>query len=240
MHTFRTIIITSLGAVLCFSVPFTTALADTKAVYTVDQVSPKEYGSWVVYSGDTVLAASSDRGVSLKHYSFSSSVFGPVTLSVKNPPGMTSVISVFRNTDLVQTISTPQVTVSAFPNDNYRFIVQYARTNLGSLGVTSVPSNVAIMIKGPDGKERRARTPHTFTNLPVGRYAIYTPNPPDTCGSAAPMTRSVESEKRLAVIIELPCNQTVNERQSRTSARPTKREIQNSVYLREAQRSNKK
>lgn len=240
MRAFRSIIITSLGAVLCFSALSTTAMADTKAVYTVDQVSPKEYGSWVVYSGDTILAASSERGVSSKHYSFSSAVFGSITLSVKNPPGMTSIIKVYRNDDLIQTTSTPQVAISSFPNDSYRFIVQYARTNLGSLGVTSVPSNVAIMIKGPDGKERRALTPHTFTNLPVGRYAIYTPNPPAPCGSAAPMTRSVESEKRLAVSIELPCAQEVSSRPSRTRARPTKREIQNSVYLREAQRSNKK
>lgn len=230
-----------IGCACSLSVIVSIVHADTSAVIVIDQISPKEYGPWQMFSGDAILASTSNPNVSKKHYTFSSSHYGPATFSLTNPPGMSSTIQVYRGTDLVLTSDTPQVNISLVPNDTIRIIVQYARTSLGTMGVTTAPSNVHVMIKGPDGKERKALSPYTFTGLPAGRYTVSTPKPPEKCASAAPVTRAVESDKRLVVHLTLSCDQDdVSRRRERLRIRPTKRDIQNSVYLREAQRANRK
>lgn len=246
----RTPLVTAL-AVAAFSLGLTAIAADSdsgatmhgatglKGTVSIEQVSPSSVGSWMFIMKDEAPVSSTDKGANAKNYSFGFTNFGPVTLSLQPPPGMTTVINVYRGGNKFTTQETRQLTVTLYPGDTYRFVVQYSLTNVGSLGITSTPSNVPLRITGPDKKRYSSRSPHTFTNLPAGRYTIQAGLIPGYINPPL-YTKDVEAGKRITLNIEMPKDTTKTKGGSSSNVQArqsTKRDIRSAAEIREAQRA---
>lgn len=146
--------------------------AVAQASVKIEQLTASRYGTWTILSADGSTVTSEDPGIDKKSYSLGITEFGPMTLSVVPPPGMSAKILVYRGGDVIKTVTSQQYSFSLYTNDNYRFVVQYALTKLGSLGITSEPSGVRFRMKGDGGRTYTGVTPKTINNIPAGRYSI--------------------------------------------------------------------
>lgn len=199
------------------------ALAGIQGAVKIDQVSPKSFGTWTLFSASGTTRTSADAGMNKKSQSFGLTEFGPMTLSVKSPAGMSVKISVHRGNELKETVTSPQYSFRLYPNDNYRFIIQYALSRLGSLGVTSDPPHVRFRMKGPASTVYAGTTPFTFVNIPAGQYSILTAATPE-CLRPAPHSVIVAAEQRTTVHITLNCEKQTTPDEV-LSTRPTKRAL---------------
>ncbi len=205
--------------------------AGAQASITIEQVSASSYGTWTLLAADGTSRSSKDKGVdAIGGFSMGITEFGQNTLSVTPPPGMSVKISVYRGGDLVKEVDTPQYSFSLFTNDNYRFVISYALTRVGALGVTSEPSNLRFRMKSSGGRTYSAKTPFTFTNLPAGKYSLYF-SATETCLQPAVQTVKVEPEQRNTTKVTLTCN--VQEEEMVERIRPTKRSLRDYAEKRE-------
>lgn len=199
------------------------AFSATQARITIDQVSSKGLGSWTLITANGASYSSMDGRVNLASHSLALSDFGPVTLSVASPQGMSVRILMYRGGDLLKTIEMPQHSFTLYPNDQYRFLVQYTLNRTGSLGITSNPSGVRMRVKGESGRTYTAVTPHTFNGIPAGRYSVSLGT---LQGCIQPRTDSiiVLPEQRNTLNFSLNCEKN---QQAAVSAatRPTKRAL---------------
>ncbi len=207
------------------------ASADAKASIKIEQISAKQFGKWTLYSASGTTRMSTGSGMNKNSISFAVNEFGPTTLSVKPPAGMSVKISVYRSGELIETVDVPQYSFTLYPNDNYRLLVQYALTRLGSLGITSNPSGLKLRMKGASTKTYTATTPHTFINIPAGQYSIMI-GPTKTCLKPAPHTVVVIPEQRNTAYITLNCD-TEKEVGAATRTQPSKRSLREYVEQRE-------
>jgi hypothetical protein len=220
----------SIGSIVLLSMTAAHAVAGSQASVKIEQISSSDVGSWAMYSGESDVRTSSDSGVDKLSYSFGLTSFGPITFSVTPPPGMSTKISVFRGGELTKTVDAQQISFTIFPNDSYRFLVQYSLTKLGTLGVTSDPSGLRFKMRGPTKKLHSATSPFTFTNLPAGQYTILFGST-RKCASPAPHTVRVEAGGRNTAHVTLTCNAKAETPVS--TARPSKRALRQAVEERE-------
>ncbi len=207
-----------------------TAFSAAQTSVTIEQLSPEVYGSWTFLHADGSSVSSTDAGIDVMKHSFTLTDFAPMTLSVTLPAGMAVKITGYRNGDIFVTQTTPQFSFTPLPNENYRFIVQYSFSLLGSLGVTSNPSSIRFRMKGPSGKIYTSTTPHTFTNLPAGKYALYFPATKD-CSQPAVHSAVVTQETRSVANITMACQS--NSVSTVDTSRPSKRTLVEAVANRE-------
>jgi len=194
-----------LGTVALTILWTSTALGAVQAAIKIDQISSSSYGVWTLISADGSARTSTDPGVDKKGYSMSLTDFGPLTLSVVSPPGMSAKITVYRGDAVVSSKEQQQVSVTLYPNDNYRFLVSYSYTRLGMLGVTSDPSGIRFRAHGPATKTYTAKTPYTFKNLPAGQYTLSF-SVPKNCIQPPPRNIVIEPEKRNTISQTFACN----------------------------------
>ena len=211
--------------------------AELQGTIAIEQVSPSSVGAWTFYGTDGVMTTSKDKGVSAKKHAFSLTQFGPVRLSVKPPPGMSSRVLVFRNGTQSSVEDLQQLTLTLYPGDSYRLVIQYAFTRLGSLGVTTTPTGVKVTLKGPGGRKYVATSPYTFTNLPAGKYTVSGAAIAD-CFASPLYNRNVEPEKRVTLQIDMPCGQPASTAEAgERDTRQSKRAIRQQAEQRELQRA---
>lgn len=225
-------LLASAAVTLCFASSYASpAFSATKAGITIDQVSAKSLGGWTLLTANGSSYSTAERGVNRTSHSMALSDFGPVTLIVSPPQGMSVRIGVYRGGELLKTVDTPQHSFTLYPNDQYRFLVQYTLDRTGTLGITSDPSGVRMRVKGSGTRTYTAVTPHTFTNIPAGRYSVALSGVP---GCLQPRMESivVQPEQRNTLAISLNCtkNQTGS---SVSSYRPTKRALVDYAQSRE-------
>lgn len=200
------------------------------AAIQIDQVSPADYGTWTFLFSDGEAKAGRGEVGKPSSESFSVSYTGSVTLATTLPAGMAAKIDVYKSGMLLKTIDLPQVAIELQSGDDYRFVIRYSYSRLGTLGITSEPNHGRFVMKGPTRRRFTGRTPKTYLNIPEGHYVI-TFRPLPGCVSPAPKTIIVEPNKRNVAKITIPCESKENESvQQRTS---TKRSIMEAARLRE-------
>ena len=218
-----------------FLVPIAVSAASTAAI-RIDQVSPVMPGVWTFLKPNGETLKSTGTGVNIRSHSFSITEFGPMTLSVVPPVGTVVQIKVYRSGELIQTVKIPQVSIELFPNQDYRFVIEYTYSRLGSIGITSDPPRLRFRLKNTQGGRTYTGTsPKTMINIPAGTYAL-TFNKTRDCILPAPHTVAVKPGERNTVNVTLMCDNA----ESTTEVlrdRPTKRSIVNSVSEREAERA---
>ncbi|OGJ60936.1 hypothetical protein A3C52_01455 [Candidatus Peribacteria bacterium RIFCSPHIGHO2_02_FULL_51_15] len=176
-----------------------------QATIKIDQISSSAFGKWTLISEDGSARTSSEPGVNKASHSMGLTDFGQLTLSVTPPAGMSVKITVYRLGDVISSQESQQTSVTIYPNDNYRFLIQYSLSKLGSLGVTSDPSGLRLRMRGPTPRNFSSKTPHTFINLPAGIYTLRFAAPP---GCLVPALRTVEvaAEERTTIHQTFNCN----------------------------------
>ncbi len=209
-----------------------TVFATAQATITIEQISSALLGSWTLLSASGSTYTSSDVGVNKMRHSIAISEFSPMTLSVVQPPGMSVKLGIYRGDALVKSIEIPQYSFTPYPNDSYRFLVQYSLSRLGSLGITSTPSGVRLRLKGPTAKTYSAVTPFTFTSLPAGRYSVLL-SATSACVQPPPHAAVVEPEQRNTLHITMNCDKKKPPEATTPSMKPTKRELFQYVEQRE-------
>lgn len=235
--TYRTSAFLSLTlSAFAFATP---ALAAPQAGIKIEQLSPSSYGTWTLLSADGSSRSSLDKGVSpTGGFTIALSEFGQTTLSVTSPPGMSASISVYRGGDLIKEVTSQQYSFPLYANDNFRFVIKYSFSRLGSLGITSEPTTLRFRMKGPTGRTFTAVTPFTFKNLPAGKYSLYFPKT-ETCLQPAVQTVDVAPEERNTTKVTLTCN--VAEEDKIDRSRVSKRTLREYVKAREVRaRGNRK
>lgn len=225
----RTFLTLFVSVVLLSLVHTPVAMAAVRGTIQIEQLSPTTLGVWTLLAADGTTRTSTDEGVDPDSYSYSVSEVGQMVFSVVPPSGMSSKISIYRNGELQQTLNAQQHEFTLFPNDQYKFLVQYAYTKLGLLGITSEPSGLGFRARGP--KNFSGKTPASFTNLPAGRYAIYVSSAPG-CLKPPPQTAVVTEGNRTTKVITLTCNVEEQSTAVRTPG-PTRRSLQKAVEARE-------
>ncbi len=196
-----------------------------QASVVIEQLSGTTVGSWTLISGNggsTHTSADTDNG--RMRAALALTEFGPTTLSVKIPQGMSVKISVYRGGTLVESVETPQYSFTLLPNDSYRFIVQYSLSRLGSLGVTSLPSGLRFRLNSESGRTRTATTPFTFTSLPAGRYSVHMSSLRD-CLQPAPQSALVIPEERGTIHVTMNCDKAETPSTTATLRGPSKRSL---------------
>jgi hypothetical protein len=224
---------TSLSLALCSSALLLSqsALAGGQASIKIEQTAPGEPGVWTLLSENGTSRSSKDAGVNKLNYSFGLTDFGQTTLSVVAPAGNSVKITVYRGGDLMETVTAQQYSFALLNNDNYRFVIQYALTKLGSLGVTSNPSGLHFRLKGPTSRILNAKTPFTFENIPAGQYSVIMAGTA-TCAAPAPHSVIVQPEERNTAVMTLNCNVKVDTAVDTTS-RKSKRTLVEEAQERE-------
>lgn len=233
----RILLLVSISSFLVGTTLLPRSFAAIQATITVEQVSPKSLGSWTMLFAHGETRSSNDAGVNKTNSSFSITDFGPMTFSVRQPPDMETKISLYRNGDLVKTEETTQISFTPLPNASYRFLVQYSLARLGTLGVTSSPSGVRFRMKGPTNRIFTGKSPHTFENIPSGKYTLYFAST-EACVQPAPQGAIVKPATRNTTHVDLACAQAeenVVER-VRKSKRTIVEEAQNREYKPRGQR----
>lgn len=201
-------------AIMSASLIIPQAHAALQGTVSIEQISPtRDIGSWLFYTTANETKSSTEPGVDPKKYAFSFTEFGPVTIKVEPPPGMQSSIIVYRGGELFKKADARQLSVNLYPGDIYRFVVQYSFSALGSLGVTTQPFRATFRITGPGNKRYSARTPHTFTDLPAGRYSIRV-SAPRGCLLPPVYVKDVTPEQRVTLQVELACGKDALARRS--------------------------
>ncbi len=234
MH-YRSLLLSAFFAAGMFVVP--SAHAAIQATIRIDQVTPTKPGVWTMQTASGTTRTSKDAGVDEKSYSYTISEMGQMILSIAPPEGMSTKISVYRGDALLRTLDAQQYEFTIYPNDNYRFLIQYSYTKLGQLGVTSDPSGLLFRIIGP--KRLSGKTPKTFTNLPAGRYSIYI-GKTDNCYQPAPQSAQITAGGRVTKLITLNCDVEKEAEVPERNA-PSRRSLQRAVEAREAkERGNRK
>lgn len=219
MKNFRTLLTTTIFGLTFFSFSQFSDAALQGSI-KIEQLSASTTGVWTLLSEDGTTITSNDEGVDRNNYSFAITRFGQTTLSVAPPAGMSARISVYRGGELIATTDSQQYSFKLVSNDNYRFVIQYALSKLGSLGITSEPSNTRFRMRGPTGRTYSGISPKTFDNLPAGRYTVMFAAS-EGCDQAARKNAIVKPEERNVVHVSQSCesNQEDNVDRSRTSRR---------------------
>ncbi len=227
--TYRTSALLSLSlSAFAFATP---AFAAPQASIKIEQLSPSTYGTWTLLSADGSSRSSVDKGVDpTGGFTMALTEFGQTTLSVTSPPGMSAKISVYRGGDLIKEVTSQQYSFPLYANDNFRFLIKYSLSRVGSLGVTSDPTTLRFRMKGPTGRIFTAKTPFTFKNLPAGKYSLYFPKT-DDCLQPAVQTVDVAPEERNTTKVTLTCN--VAEEDNVDRSRVSKRTLREYVEARE-------
>lgn len=207
---------------ILFLAPLAT-FAGIQGTMLIEQISPAELGTWILTSESGSKWSSEDPKVSPKKFSLSIADVGLLTLKVTPPPGASAKILVYRGGDLMKTITSNQYSFTLYPNDTYRFFIQYAFDRLGSIGITSTPSNAKFRMKGPSGKLYIGTTPMSFTNLPAGRYSVQV-EATKGCSTAKPQSTVIQPDVRTTLHLTMPCEQTTKKSKTKND-RPTKRDI---------------
>ncbi|MEQ1849103.1 MAG: hypothetical protein ABL890_00765 [Candidatus Peribacteraceae bacterium] len=232
--TIRTLVLVTLFApsVALFAPQVSAA---SLANVVIEQISPDAYGTWSLLAADGSRRNSQTEITDPKKYSAGISDFGPMTLSVTPPAGMTARITVYRGGEQLAVTDSRQHSFHMYPNDSYRFIIKYWVATTGTLGVISEPQGVTFRIESEAGRTYRAVTPKSFTNLPTGKYSIYA-NATAECVMPAPQSVELTNEARKVVTLSMSCDNASAKVDEPVRIRPTKRKLVESVASREARR----
>ncbi len=214
------------------TIPSVALGASAQANIRIEQLTPSAYGTWTLLSSNGALRTSNDPGVLKSAFTVGVTDYGPTTLSVVPPPGMSVKITTYRGGEKVGETDAQQYSFTLVANDNYRFVLQYALSRLGNLGVTSQPSGIRFRMKGPGGRFYSATSPFTFTNIPVGRYSLTFP-PKNGCTAPSVHTVIVESETRNTANISLATCDTAATDTTHDYSRISKRTLRDMVEQRE-------
>ncbi len=219
------------SAALCFALVPQVSFSAAQSTITIEQMTAKDQGSWVLLWGNNSTKRSTDDGVDEKNATFTLNESGQMVLSITPPAGGTARLLVYNNGTLKESLDTQQYAFTLNPGDDFRFIIQYAITKFGTLGVTSQPSGVPFRMVGPNGKKYIATTPYTFKNLPAARYTI-TPSIIENCYLTRPVNALAKAGERVAVNFTVTCKTDLAD-QDLDRSRPSKRALQQSVLSRE-------
>lgn len=216
-----------------------TAHGAVQASVKIEQISPSSYGTWTLLSEDGSSRSSKDAGVTTTgNVAMGLTNFGQTTLSVTTPAGMSAIISVYRGGELVAEVTSQQYSFPLYANDNLRILIKYSMSRVGSLGITSEPNGLRFRLKGPSARNYSAKTPHTFKELPAGKYSVYFAST-STCIQPAAQTIEVKPGERNTAKITLMCN--VKEDTTVDRSRISKRSLRQYVEQRERnKRGNRK
>lgn len=229
MHTARKLVQTF---VFLFAISFLpSAHAQVLSSITVEQLGSR-VGTWTLLRADGTTLNSTDTDVSPLKYTAGVSTFGHMVLRVTPSAGMVAKISVYRGDELIHETDTHQYPFTLAANDRFRFIVQYRIANIGSLGVISESKGVIFRVKSADGRTYRGKTPWARTDLPIGKYTVYS-NAAQGCYRSAPLNTTVKMEERTVVTISQTCEDAVDDR-TVVRVRQSKRSLVENVIIREA------
>ncbi len=221
-----------LFVITALSVSASASAAGPQALVRIDQLSPSAYGSWTLLSADGSARRSTDAGIDVTgKFSAAVTEFGQTTLSVSAPPGMSAIISVYQGSEFLKEIALPQYSFTLYANSDYRFLIKYSISRVGSLGVTSDPASIRFRVKGPTRRIYSAKTPYTFKNLPAGKYSIYFPKTAE-CLQPAVQTIDVQPGERNTSHIALMCD-AVGQDDGVDRSRVSKRTLYEYVKARE-------
>lgn len=205
--------------------------AAVQASISIEQIGASRTGSWTLLSANGDSISSADPGIDKNRFSIGLTEFGPTTLSVTPPNGMNAKILVYRGGEVINSVTTNQYSFQIYANDTYRFVVQYSLARVGSLGVTSDPTRLRFRLSPVGGgRNFTGKTPHTFNNLPAGKYTVRFSSTKG-CYSPPVKTVVVEEEKRNTTLVTLTCVSEEADTIDRT--RTSKRSIREAASLRE-------
>lgn len=203
-----------------------------QASIKIEQLSPVDPGVWTMISSDQAIRSSNDPGVDKLNFSFGVTDYGPTTLRVSPPQGMSARITAYHGGEEVAQTDAQQYSFNVAANDNWRFVVQYSLSKLTSLGVTSDPSDIRFRMKGSNGRVYSARTPFTFTNIPVGRYTLLFPGT-NGCTEATRQSTVIEEETRNTIHISLASCKAEDKSSGVDYSRVSKRQLREMAEERE-------
>lgn len=230
MHTFRLPRTLLVSLVFC-AIPAASLAINAQASILIEQISPSTTGVWTMLSSAGTIRTSNDEGVDARRYSIGITDYGQTVLSVIPPAGMSVRITVFRGGEQIAQTDSQQYAFTVRANDNYRFVLQYALTKLGTLGITSEPSGTRFRMRGPSGRTYAGRSPQSFTNIPAGRYTVMFPAL-HGCTDATRKPVIVEANDRNVLHVSLATCNAVDD-SSLDYSRISKRQLRDLVLERE-------
>lgn len=169
MRAFKALSIGLSAIALVLSVGMTKQVHAAGAAIFIDQQSPiAEYGQWVVsLPGDATYRSS------LKTKILNDLGAGTYSITVTNPTGSMTKMSLIRSGTVIQKVDGNTLTFDVTDDHTYRVNIEYVYT--GTVQVQSDPSNVGfVMTNLADGSTYTGTTPATFNGMaPVGYRVQY-------------------------------------------------------------------
>jgi len=165
----------------------------------IDQVSPiADYGHWIVtMPGDAIYQSS------LKTKILNNLDAGTYTLSISNPAGSFTKITLLRDGTLHQEVAGNSITFEVADGQSFRANIEFTYT--GNVEVRSDPANVSFEMESlADGSKFTGRTPTVFTDMPPVGYKV-TYNIEPSCEVQRSMQRELIHGSRIVFWAEFTC-----------------------------------
>jgi hypothetical protein len=173
-------------------------VAATAKVF-IQQQSPNEYlGSVILIKPDQSSKEKNDQS-----FIIDSLYPGLHSVLVSPPKGMSTVITVYRNDEVIKTAPVPQLAFQVEANDELRIEIKYTLSYFGTVGVTSSPGGVQFELSGPNNFVMKSKTPITLEKMPIGAYSVRFL--PDGCVLPPPKSDVLKHLGRVSFSITFNC-----------------------------------
>lgn len=208
MHAFRRAASLTLALCLSLSLPSSLfgATGDTvpqkgDSTILIEQKNVDDIiGSWTLLQPGQIQEGSKDS-----QYTFYERPAGNYSLFVSPPEGTTAAIRVYKGGILTQTVERPQLNFTLGQSEQYRLVVVYSFTRVGTVVVSSDPPGLEFTMTGPNQMLVTGVTPASYESAAEGQYSVRFKSM-EGCYVPAPKALLLEAEKRISFLMTLHCD----------------------------------
>jgi hypothetical protein len=182
------------------------AIAAFHSVQAADPVSVRiEQSGRLGVLGTVIISQPNSDSIEVKNSTFASDTLKPGLYSVLiyPPAGTTPKVTFFLDGEL-QSQNGANISFNLNTGQQADFTIVYDYTRTGIVGVSTMPSGMPYVLRGPDGLEWSGTTPANYKDLPEGQYTA-TIEPPEGCGLSRPVSDRLLKDGRINFHREFSC-----------------------------------
>ena len=185
---------------LALLVPVQLVAQDGTGTLTIEQRSSNNMmGMWT-------LIKPGNKRVNLDNRTFTLNELpvGQYTLLVDPPSGAVTSILKYFESDLIETLDTPQISFSLEEGMAITLRLDYTFTRVGIVSVSSDPAGLSYTIVGPNDFEVDGTTPNAYEDMPEGQYSVRFHEIED-CAAPPPLSDKLIKDSRINFNINIEC-----------------------------------
>lgn len=171
---------------------------------TIDQIlgegEQNVYGEWTLIHPNNEHTTSDNE-----HFVLTKTRLGKYSFGVKPPEGASAVVTYSINGVAQPDPERPQISIVLQEGQDIVIKVTFNYNRIGSVTINSTPKGLTFLLKGPDDREFKGKTPESFENVPEGLYTVYF-DPVEGCVTPKPKSDRLKKDGRVNLTIGFDCD----------------------------------